>query len=174
MISTWQTRLSTRRSSASGRVLSAACVAARQHWRARMMLVSLSALCCCASTWHPQATGLEVGVGGAASVHRCAVRCGDSCACAAELVLAATLALHQLLKFPLACSAVVVPFEPLLARLVAVTSDAASATSGTSCTRASSAPSRWRSSSSSTARCRGCWANIGAAGAITPDACGRC
>ena len=42
-------------------------------------------------------------------------------------MLAATLALHQLLKFPLACSAVVVPFEPLLARLVAVTSDAASA-----------------------------------------------
>ena len=39
----------------------------------------------------------------------------------------ATLALHQLLKFPLACSAVVVPFEPLLVRLVAVTSDAASA-----------------------------------------------
>ena len=55
------------------------------------------------------------------------MRCGDSCACAAELVLAATLALHQLLKFPLACSAVVVPFEPLLARLVAATSDAASA-----------------------------------------------
>ena len=42
-------------------------------------------------------------------------------------MLAATLALHQLLKFPLACSAVVVPFEPLLARLVAVTSDAAPA-----------------------------------------------
>ena len=40
-------------------------------------------------------------------------------------MLAATLALHQLLKFPLACSAVVVPFEPLA--LVAVTSDAASA-----------------------------------------------
>ena len=165
MISTWQTRLSTRRSSASGRVLSAACVAARQHWRARMMLVSrLSALCCCASTWHAQATGLEVGVGGAASVHRCAVRCGDSCACAAELVLAATLALHQLLKFPLACSAVVVPFEPLLARLVAVTSDAA--VGERRAARAAREHRRrrrdGRSSSSSTARCRlataaNCW-----------------
>ena len=79
------------------------------------------------SAAHRLGTHKQLDVKLASAVHRCAVRCGDSCACAAELVLAATLALHQLLKFPLACSAVVVPFEPLLARLVAVTSDAASA-----------------------------------------------